>query len=458
LSHDYEEENFLEKELREEIFEGETEEYRTYDSGKYPVVTDFYWISPGKLHVDFPDEDLFYYSYIQSPRGKEFLLLKNSGDRNCTFYFTETGTYSIQIMTENDPSAASVIESVDYVRPAETLDTPTGLRWSTESPWVAMWDPVPGADFYYVRAYEGDKDVAGRGFEVENVNGTQTCDLSNSYLGYVDPSENTYTFVVTAYNTDPTKYGNSDVSERSPAYGQAEEQEKKKIINGLAENADGNWYLYENGEINTAFSGLYCDVNVGWWLVLDGQVAFDYNDLYCDANYGWWKIAGGAVDFGYNDLYGSPTYGWWKVSGGAVDFGYTDLYGSPQYGWWKVIGGQVDFEYSDLYGSPTYGWWKVTGGAVDFGYTDLFGSPQYGWWKVNGGMVDFDYSDLYGSPGYGWWLVNGGAVDFGYTDIFVSPVYGGWKVSGGNVDFGFNGVYNSPRYGQCYVNGGQVNL
>ncbi len=271
-------------------------------------------------------------------------------------------------------------------------------------------------------------------------------------------------------------------------------------LNGIAQGSDGNWYLYENGNINYSYSALYNDATYGWWLVENGQVNFGFNDLYCDPNVGWWKISGGSVDFGYSDLYESPTFGWWKINGGAVDFGYTDLYGSPMYGWWKINGGVVDFSYTDLYESPTFGWWKinggavdfwftdlyespyfgwwkinggavdfwytdlyesptfgwwkVTGGAVDFGYSDLYGSPAYGWWLVSGGAVDFGYTDLYCSPSVGWWLVNGGAVDFGYNDVFRSPVFGDWKVAGGAVDFGYNGVYNSQKYGRCYVRDG----
>ena len=207
------------------------------------------------------------------------------------------------------------------------------------------------------------------------------------------------------------------------------------VTDGLSPSVKGVWYLYQNGQIATYYSGLYYDPTYGWWLVKNGKVDFGYNDLYLDSQCGWWKITNGAVDFDYTDLYYSPTYGWWKITGGTVDFGYNDLYGSPTYGWWKITGGTVDFGFSDLYNSPQYGWWKINCGTVDSNYTDLYESPTYGWWIVNGGAVIFAYNDLFGSPQYGWWKVTGGAVDFGYTGVYESPTYGPWNIYGGAVVF-----------------------
>ncbi len=283
-------------------------------------------------------------------------------------------------------------------------------------------------------------------------------------------------------------------------------------LTGLNQEADGSWSLYNNGQVVSGFTDLYCDSKVGWWLVRNGKVDFGYNGLFCSPTYGWWKINGGAVDFGYTDLYDAPDYGWWKIAGGTVDFGFTGRYDSPtygawmieggrvtgpadssggngqntnglapasdgtwylyengqvasgynalyydaNYGWWLVLDGRVAFEYNGLYCDPDLGWWLVTGGAVNFDYNDLYGDANYGWWKVSGGAVDFGYTDLFGSPTCGWWLVTGGAVNFGYNDLFGSPQYGWWKVAGGAVDFGFTDLYCSPTCGWWLVNGGAV--
>ena len=184
---------------------------------------------------------------------------------------------------------------------------------------------------------------------------------------------------------------------------------------GLASAADGNWYLYTNGAVNSTYTGLYCDANYGWWLVLNGRVAFEYSGLYGDANYGWWLVNGGAVDFSYSGLYGDTNYGWWLVNGGAVDFGYTGLYGDANYGWWLVNGGAVHFGYTGLYGDANCGWWLINGGAVNFGYSGLYGDANYGWWLINGGAINFAYTGLYYDTYCGWWYVEGGAINFGYT-------------------------------------------
>ncbi len=432
------------------IFEGSAEESWLYnDAPGYPIATDFGWVKPGEFYVNVPDDSLYYYVYIGGAGAHDVWKMTHSGNVNCTICFTESGTYTMQVRTQNNSNFNSEIKSIEYTKPAEVLATPTGLRWDARNAWTVAWDPVQDANYYLVTVYKNG-DMKARGIRaITEKSPYTTFDVSRTFSS-ADPTADEYTFDVRAYNTDLDFRGCSEISARSAAYAGTN-------LNGLAPGADG-WYLYENGKVNTYYNGLYYDDEVGWWLIFNGSVAFDYNDLYYDETYGWWKIVGGAVDFGYNDLFGSPAYGWWKVTGGTVDFGYSELYESPTYGWWKVTGGAVDFGYNDLYGSPTYGWWKVTGGAVDFGYTDLFGSPTCGWWKVTGGAVDFGYNDLYGSPLYGWWLVSGGAVDFGYTDIYNSPSVGNWKVSGGAVDFGYYGYYNSPKYGRCYVRGGQANL
>ncbi len=452
-----------ESEPEEEIFEGSYSESRTYDGGKLPIVTDFGWTRPGEFYIRGVDEGVHYKVQITGPGYSQGAWIPHSGTYPYPDAFVNSGEYTIQVKTVEASSydgdfttgAVSTIKSINYTRPSESLTKPTGLHWKEDDYWNAVWDAVPGANYYSVKVYNGDKQVAGVAYRCHEDTPQITYCFNDKLYNRTDLRN--VTFNVAAYNTDPTLYGSSPLSDYSPVHWKTVSGDPIDVnLNGLAVSSDGNWYLYENGVIKNFYSGLYNDAKVGWWLVLNGKVAFGYNDLYCDANVGWWKISGGAVDFGYTDLYGSPTYGWWKINGGAVDFGYTDLYGSPTYGWWKVNGGQVDFGYTDLYCSPSVGWWKINGGSVDFGYTDLYGSPSYGWWKINGGSVDFGYTDLYASPSYGWWLVNGGAVDFGYNDIFKSPVYGNWKIAGGSVDFGYTGFFQSPKYGRCYVSDGQA--
>ncbi len=210
-------------------------------------------------------------------------------------------------------------------------------------------------------------------------------------------------------------------------------------ISGLRQADDGNWYLYDNGKINTEYTGLYCDETYGWWLVREGRIDFDYNDLWYDENVGWWKISGGTIDFGYTGLYASPNCGWWLIGCGTVAFDYNDLWYDENVGWWKISGGTIDFGYTGLYDSPSCGWWLIGCGTVAFDYNELWYDENVGWWKISGGAIDFGYTGLYASPNYGWWLINGGTIAFDYNGLWNDENYGVWEISGGTINFGYPG-------------------
>ena len=459
------------------------------DIDDFPLVTDYRWVAPGeivfvqpkayKVSVDdegYESRDKFRYAVqIEDPDGETYIYSGlgakswNDGDEiklTCDSYFVKSGTYRFRIKTtmckEEEDFEYGIVndwKSIEYKRPDASFAAPSKLRIddSTEQSYL-KWNSVPGCKYYCVRVFYRSTlwDYT------ENITDT-SYRLFSCKADEADPFE--WKVQVWAYGDDPTQtaagfseriYPNGAVAENDVDTGTDDDPHGDE--NGLVQAEDGNWYLYDHGDIDYCYNGLYCDAQVGWWLVLNGKVAFDYTDLYFDSKYGWWKVNGGAVDFEFTDFYNSPTYGWWLVNGGKVDFEFTDFYNSPTYGWWLVNGGNVDFGYTDFYDSPTYGWWLVNGGRVDFGYTDFYDSPIYGWWLVNGGRVDFGYTDFYDSPIYGWWLVNGGRVDFGYSDIFKSSIYGNWKVADGTVDFGYTGDYDSQRYGRCYVNGGQASF
>lgn len=185
-------------------------------------------------------------------------------------------------------------------------------------------------------------------------------------------------------------------------------------VTGLAADANGNWYLYENGVVNTNYNGLYNDANVGWWLVRNGQVDFSYTGIWNDVNYGSWLIGGGAVAFDYTGLWYDTNYGWWLIGGGSVCFDYNGLWGDSKYGWWLIEGGTPAFNCTGLYCDANQGWWLIGGGSVAFGYTGLWYDANFGWWYVEGGMPAFGYTGLVQND-MGWWYVQNGTINFGYT-------------------------------------------
>lgn len=113
---------------------------------------------------------------------------------------------------------------------------------------------------------------------------------------------------------------------------------------GLADtaHADGNWYYYIDGKINTGVTTVAKNKN-GWFYVKNGKVDFTANTVACNEN-GWWKITNGCVDFNYTGLAQNEN-GWWVIKNGQVDFNYTGfvIYNN---GVWYAEKGTVDFKHS----------------------------------------------------------------------------------------------------------------
>ena len=264
--------------------------------------------------------------------------------------------------------------------------------------------------------------------------------------------------------------------------------------NGLAQDANGTWYYYTNGEIDTSvtdliyYNGSYYYVEKGklnwnytslfrykgsWYYVEKGKVNFAYNSL-CKYGSAWYGITNGKVDFSFTGLkkYNGD---WWYVQKGVVNFSARTL---CQLGgtWWYVNGGKVDFKANNTLCSYGGKWWYIYNGYVNFKITTLcqyngtwyyvengavkFGATtlcNYGgkWWYVEKGIVKFNATTLCQYNG-SWWYVRNGAVDFSSTTLCL---YGGkwWYVTGGKVNFSATTLckYGSKWY---YVNKGVVDF
>ncbi|MBQ8926487.1 MAG: hypothetical protein IJ051_09560, partial [Clostridia bacterium] len=138
---------------------------------------------------------------------------------------------------------------------------------------------------------------------------------------------------------------------------------------GLADSAaaDGNWYYYTDGKIDTAHNGV------------------DQN------KYGWWRVENGKVNFNAQGIY-QNAYGWWKTTNGKVTFKEEGVF-QNNFGWWRVKDSKVDFNAQSIYQNK-YGWWKTTNGKVTFKENGLF-SNQYGTWKVENSKVNFNFNGTY---------------------------------------------------------------
>ncbi len=220
----------------------------------------------------------------------------------------------------------------------------------------------------------------------------------------------------------------------------------------VSKAADGNWYYYVNGKVDTSANTVAKNSN-GWWYINNGKVNFGFTGL---ANYpnenGWWYIKNGKVDFSRNSVDQNKN-GWWYVKGGKVQF--VDTVAENQWGWWYCNGGKVQFNFTGLgnHGND-YGWWYIKNGKVDFNHNGV-DQNKNGWWYVTGGKVQFGYTGVANySNVNGWWYIKNGKVDFSYTGL-SSNKNGTWYVKNGKVDFSYNGTYTSG--GTKYtISGGKV--
>ena len=254
-----------------------------------------------------------------------------------------------------------------------------------------------------------------------------------------------------------------------------------QIKNGVCKAEDGNWYYYQNGVINTQYTGIAQNSN-GWWRIENGKVNFHFNGFAKNSN-GWWYLAGGKVQFGMNSVLqgtvngvsgwwyvvkGKVTFtttvaqnsnGWWRIENGKVNFNYKG-FAQNSNGWWYLEGGKVQFETNDIIQGTvngSSGWWYIVKGKVTFAAT--VAKNKYGWWRVENGKVNFDFQGL-AQNSNGWWKIADGKVDFSFHG-FVQNQYGWWYVDKGKVQFDVSSVIQGTVNGVSgwwYVADGKVSF
>ena len=118
-------------------------------------------------------------------------------------------------------------------------------------------------------------------------------------------------------------------------------------VNGLSDiqNKDGNWYYYNDGRVDTGYTGLAKNKN-GWFYVRNGKVDFKRTGLEKN-EHGWFYVKNGKVDFGHTGLVQNDQ-GWWYVEKGTITFKYNGLVSNDQ-GIWYVRNSKVDFGYNGSY-------------------------------------------------------------------------------------------------------------
>ncbi len=227
----------------------------------------------------------------------------------------------------------------------------------------------------------------------------------------------------------------------------------KNLPDGVCKAADGNWYYYVDGVIQSKYNGFASNAN-GKWYIENGKVTFQKNDVLKDttgaigAKGTWYYVVGSKVQTGYTGVadYKNDN-GWWYIKNGQVDF-TANTVAKNKNGWWYVTGGKVQFGFTGLANyKNSNGWWYIKAGKVDFSHNGV-DKNKNGWWYVTGGKVNFNYTGVANyKNANGWWYIKAGKVDFTATTIAKNK-NGWWYVKGGKVQFGYSGTvrYNGKQY------------
>ncbi len=189
------------------------------------------------------------------------------------------------------------------------------------------------------------------------------------------------------------------------------------VDNGLANeaDADGNWYYYTDGRIDTSYTGFAANKN-GSWYVTKGKVTFKDNSVIKDASGAigtkgtWYYVVGSKVQTSYTGVADyKNANGWWYIKKGKVDFSANTV-AKNKNGWWYIKKGKVDFSANTVANNKN-GWWYVVGGKVQFDYTGVANYKNAnGWWYIKKGKVDFTYTGKAKNKNGTWNVVKGKVV------------------------------------------------
>jgi len=184
--------------------------------------------------------------------------------------------------------------------------------------------------------------------------------------------------------------------------------QEKAILNGLVLES-GKYVYYENGKINSSFTGLYEQDNVKWY-VIKGEVDFNYNGTYKDKT-GTYLIEKNKVMVDFIGL--KQLDDWRMVINGKIDYNYTGL-AKNQYGTWYMKDGKISYDYTGVYKDAT-GDYVVQKSQVR---TDLTGLVELDDWRmVIDGKVDYSYTGI-GKNQNGMWYIENGKINYKYTGVF----------------------------------------
>ena len=148
-------------------------------------------------------------------------------------------------------------------------------------------------------------------------------------------------------------------------------------LNGLIQAEDHNWYLFNNGVIDTSSKPTLAPYGGSWWYINHGTIDWSFEGL-CEYDGVEWYVKDGRVQFGYD---------------GFVCVEYEDGWGED---WYYTRDGRVDQNYTDVVHASmdgVDGWYYVENGELGYGITVAHNSK---WLVVHreDGKVDFSLKAL----------------------------------------------------------------
>ena len=264
----------------------------------------------------------------------------------------------------------------------------------------------------------------------------------------------------------------------------------------MLDNQTGYYSYYENGKINTKFSGLYEQDNEKWY-VIQGRVNEKYKGIVKDTT-GTYYIENGKVAKNTTTVMQIDN-AWKIIVNGVLDNNYTGI-GSNSSGTWYLENGVVNFKYNGTYiqgdqakiieGGKVVAtvaknittvmqinniWRYVENGKVSYNYTGL-GINDLGTWLIKDGTIKFDYTGNYVDKdgktyiieknkvltniskviqiNNVWRMVVNGIIDYSYTGLGTNE-YGTWYLENGNLNLGYKATYIEGENAHI-IEGGKV--
>ncbi len=179
----------------------------------------------------------------------------------------------------------------------------------------------------------------------------------------------------------------------------------------LKQDADGNWWYYNNDKLDTTKDGMV-DYNGGLFVVIDGLVRKDFMGM-CHVEFlnvdKWYFFSQGQVQKDWNGFAEYDNH-WFYLNKGELASNANGFY---QYGegLFLVAAGQIKAEYSGLY-QNTQGskadnkWYFLAGGQVQEQYTGL-ALYDGEWFYLQNGCLAEDYTGYVEYNGGTFYVVNG---------------------------------------------------